>query len=73
MATSKMTKTDKLLKALYSGENVSVKALRKATGLVNISSTVHRLNEEFGEDAHIYLNRRRASNGRIVNFYRYAS
>jgi hypothetical protein len=42
----KISKTAKLVRALESGENISVKSLETRTGLANVRATVDRLRNQ---------------------------
>ena len=65
----KMTKTEKLINVLSSGNEITPAKLAQKTGLLNVSSTVHRLrNEGF----RIFLNTKKTSKG-VKNFYRMAA
>lgn len=50
-----VTKTEKLLNVLASGQNTSATTIAKKTKLQNVSSTIHRLREQGYE---IYTNKR---------------
>ena len=65
----KFTKTAKLVNALSSGENISVKALENRTGLANVRATVDRLRNQ-GLD--ICMNSR-IVRGQRKNYYQLAS
>lgn len=50
-----LTKTEKLIRALEPGKNITAEALARKTGLVNVSATVDRLRQEGFQ---IYRNRK---------------
>lgn len=64
-----VTKTQKLIRALSSGENVSIKLLEHRSGLANLRATVDRLRNQGRE---IYWNQR-VVRGVKKNYYRMAS
>jgi hypothetical protein len=67
---SKMSGTAKLISALSSGQNVSTKVLAKRSGLVNLTSAIHRLRTRAGYD--ITLVRESNSSGKSVSYYKLA-
>ena len=64
-----ISKTEKLLKALETGKNITAETLSRRTGLVNVSSTVDRLRQE---GYAIYSNRKGTA-GNKFQAYRLAS
>ena len=60
------TKTDRLVKVLSKGKQVSAEQIYARTGLVNPSSTIHRLREQ---GLVIYTNKRNTDQG-VKYFYR---
>lgn len=64
----KITKTEKLIAALESGKEKTSEQLAKRSGLINVSSTVHRLRNE---GLPIYTNTK-GSKGNKYQVYRLA-
>lgn len=64
------TKTEKLIRALASGEPITVAQLERRTGLQNLSATVSRLRDQRYQ---IELVTHKNARNKIVNSYRMVS
>ena len=61
----KTTKTEKLINALARGQELTAEQISNKFGLVNVSSTVHRLRED---GMPIYTNTYRTKNGSVRKY-----
>ena len=68
MNTKTMTKTDKLIEALKSGEELTAKQITARFGIANPTATISDLRYDYGHA--VYANKHTDTKGRVTTKYR---